>query len=888
MANIVELAKTYDPAKVEGKWYERWEKQGFFRAEANQEVKKAKKEGRTYSIVMPPPNVTGSLHLGHALDNTLQDILTRWRRMQGYHTLWLPGTDHAGIATQAKVEEQLAKEGLSKYDLGREKFLERVWDWKAQYGSRITKQLRKLGTSCDWSRERFTMDDGCSQAVQEVFISLYNKGLIYRGDYIINWCPKCQTTISDIEVEHEPKAGKLWYIKYPAIDSDEYVIVATTRPETMLGDTAVAVHPEDERYSRLIGKTLMLPLMDRPIPVIADEFVEREFGTGAVKVTPGHDPNDFEMGVRHNLEQITVMDRTAKMNEQAGRYQGLDRYEARERIVKDLQDLGLLVKIEEHDHSVGQCYRCDTIIEPRVSKQWFVKMKPLAKPAIDAVEQGRIRFVPERFTRIYLNWMENIRDWCISRQLWWGHRIPVWYCQDCHELICSKSEPKQCSKCGSLRLEQDPDVLDTWFSSGLWPFSTLGWPQKTLDLDCYYPTSVLVTGRDIIFFWVARMIFSGIEFMPNVPFRDVFIHGLVLDAQGRKMSKSLGNGIDPIEVIDEYGADTLRFMLITGNTPGNDLRFQTERLESTRNFTNKIWNASRFALMNLAEYDSQYVPKAYDLADRWLMSRFNQVALQVNQNMEKYELGEAARLIYDFLWDDFCDWYIELIKPRLYGKASEDSRKTAQYVLANTLRQTMELLHPFMPFITEEIWQLLPHQGETIMLASWPSGKEHEVDEQAVRQMAAIMEVIRAIRNLRSEMNVPPGKKADAVLIPLNKEMYQTLRQGEEYIVNLGSIAELSLLSEDANKPDQAVTSVVSGAEVYLPLRGLINIEKELARLGKEQETLEKEIARLEGKLGNSGFLNKAPAEVIEKEKEKLRDYQVKRNAVVERISSLR
>lgn len=885
--NIVDLAKTYDPAQVEEKWYETWEKKGYFHAEANEEVRKAQKEGRTFSIVMPPPNVTGSLHLGHALDNTLQDILTRWRRMQGYHTLWLPGTDHAGIATQAKVEEQIAAEGLSKYDLGREKFLERVWAWKAQYGSRITRQLRKLGTSCDWQRERFTMDEGCSKAVQEVFVSLFEKGLIYRGDYIINWCPKCQTTISDIEVEHEPRAGNLWYIKYPIVDTDEYIIVATTRPETMLGDTAVAVHPEDERYNKYIGKMVKLPLMDRVIPIIADEFVDMEFGTGAVKVTPAHDPNDFEMGVRHKLEQITVMDPQARMNDQAGSYKGMERYEARKRIVNDLQDLGLLLKVEEHEHSVGQCYRCDTVIEPRVSKQWFVKMAPLAKPAIDAVIEGRIKFVPDRFNRIYLNWMENIRDWCISRQLWWGHRIPVWYCQDCNELICSKEEPEKCTKCGSGRLIQDPDVLDTWFSSGLWPFSTLGWPEKTIDLECYYPTSVLVTGRDIIFFWVARMIFDGLEFMPGVPFREVFIHGLVLDAQGRKMSKSLGNGIDPIEVINDYGADTLRFMLITGNTPGNDLRFQTERLESTRNFTNKIWNASRFAIMNLQDYDITFVPQNFALADRWIRSRFNRAALEVTRNMERYDLGEAARILYEFLWDDLCDWYIELIKPRLYGKESEESRKTAQYVLANTLRQTLELLHPFMPFITEEIWQLLPHQGDTIMLASWFSGDEKEIDGQAERWMGTIMETIRAIRNLRSEMNVAPGKKAEAVLNPQSEEMLEILRVGEGYIINLGSVSNLSYLANETDKPEQAVAAVISGVEIYLPLRGLIDVEKELLRLNKELENFEKEISRIEAKLNNPGFISKAPNEVIDKEKEKLLDYRTKKEAVAARISAL-
>ncbi|QNB47567.1 valine--tRNA ligase [Thermanaerosceptrum fracticalcis] len=874
------LPTTYDPKNVEEKWYKVWENNGYFHAEVD-------KTRTPFSIVMPPPNVTGSLHLGHALDNTLQDILTRWRRMQGYNTLWLPGTDHAGIATQAKVEEQLAKEGFSKYDLGREKFLERVWDWKHQYGNRITQQLRKLGTSCDWQRERFTLDEGCSKAVQEVFVRLYEKGLIYQGNYIINWCPKCQTTISDIEVEHEPKIGKIWHIKYPVIDSDEYIVVATTRPETMLGDTGVAVHPEDERYRHLIGKKVMLPLMDRAIPIFADEYVDKEFGSGAVKVTPAHDPNDFEMGLRHNLEQVVVMDREAFMNENAGNYQGMSRYEARERIVQDLKAMGLLVKVEEHEHAVGQCYRCDTVVEPMISKQWFVKMKPLAEPAIQAVLDGRTRFVPERFTKIYLNWMENIRNWCISRQLWWGHRIPVWYCQDCGEVICAKEPPTSCSKCESSRLEQDPDVLDTWFSSGLWPFSTMGWPEKTGELEHFYPTSVLVTGRDIIFFWVARMIFSALEFMEDVPFREVFIHGLVLDAQGRKMSKSLGNGVDPLEVIEQYGADTLRFMLITGNTPGNDLRFQFERLEAARNFANKIWNASRFALMNLADYEGDDFQPEYTLADRWIMSRFNRAAKEVTRNLERYDLGEAGRVLYEFIWNEFCDWYIELIKPRLYGKETESSKRTAQMVLAHVLRKTMELLHPFMPFITEEIWQHLPHQGETIMLAPWPALEEGQFDEKAEEDMIVIMEVIKAIRNLRSEMNVPPGRKAELILMAQNDSITKALQTGESYIMTLAGISQLEVVPINPVKPEHAVTAVVSGVEIYLPLKGLVDVEKELARLQKELENLHKEVARLAGKLNNPGFVEKAPKDVVEKEKAKLLDYQSKKAAIEERMASL-
>ncbi len=885
------LSKTYDPKNVEEKWYQHWEKSGYFRAEANEETKKAKEEGKTFSIVMPPPNVTGSLHLGHALDNTLQDILTRWRRMQGYETLWLPGTDHAGIATQAKVEGQLAKEGTSKYDIGREKFLERVWEWKKQYGDHITKQLRKLGTSCDWERERFTLDEGCSRAVREVFVRLYEKGLIYQGNYIINWCPQCQTTISDIEVEHEDQKGQIWYINYPLQEGDGYIMVATTRPETMLGDTAIAVNPEDDRYKHLIGKNAILPLVNREIPIIADEYVDKEFGTGAVKITPAHDPNDFEMGLRHELEQINVLDRQGKMNELAGKYEGLDRYDARKKIVADLEDLGLLVKVEDHDHAVGQCYRCGTTIEPLVSKQWFVKMKPLAEPAIQAVLDGKTKFVPERFTKTYLNWMENIRDWCISRQLWWGHRIPVWYCQECNEVICAKEDPTHCPKCGSEKLKQDSDVLDTWFSSGLWPFSTMGWPDNTEALQTYYPTSVLVTGRDIIFFWVARMIFTALEFMDEAPFQEVFIHGLVLDAQGRKMSKSLGNGIDPIEVIDKYGADTLRFMLITGNTPGNDLRFQMERLEGTRNFANKIWNASRFALMNLADYDEDKVNTEeleYTLADRWIRSRFNRAAQEVTRNMERYDLGEAGRVLYEFIWDEFCDWYIELIKPRLYGKETEKSKITAQYVLAKTLRQTMELLHPFMPFITEEIWQLLPHQGETIMLSQWPQGKEEELSEKIEQQMSTIMEVIKAVRNLRSEMNVAPGKKAELILMAQVPEIKAVLEAGEQYINNLGNVSQLTIRESSTEKPEQAVTAIVSGVEVYLPLRDLIDITKELERLEKENTNLDKEIFRLEKKLSNQGFISKAPQEVVEKEKLKLQDYQAKKEAVLGRISSLR
>lgn len=897
MSEKQEMTTVYDPGSVEAKWYQYWLDNNYFRAEVETDK-------QPFSIVMPPPNVTGSLHLGHAMDNTLQDILTRWRRMQGYNALWIPGTDHAGIATQAKVEEQLAKEGTGKYELGREKFLERVWDWKHQYGSRITSQLKRLGSSCDWSRERFTMDEGCSDAVKEVFIRLYEKGLIYRGNYIINWCPKCQTTISDIEVEHDQKEGHLYHLRYPFKDGGGYVEVATTRPETMLGDTAVAVHPADERYQGLVGKTLILPIVGREITLIADEHVEMGFGTGAVKVTPAHDPNDFEMGLRHNLAQVVVLNKDASMNENAGKYGGMDRYECRKLIVNDLEQLGALVKIEDHNHNVGECYRCSTVVEPLVSRQWFVKMKPLAEPAIQAALDGRVKFVPERFTKIYLNWLENIRDWCISRQLWWGHRIPVWYCQECGAELCAKDEPTTCAKCGSAKLLQDPDVLDTWFSSGLWPFSTLGWPRQTEELKHFYPTSVLVTGRDIIFFWVARMIFTGLEFMEDVPFREVFIHGLIMDHLGRKMSKSLGNGVDPIEVIDKYGADTLRFMLVTGNTPGNDIRFQFDRLEATRNFCNKIWNASRFVLMNLADYTSptwlnsdsdadslfELVNTSeleLNLADRWILSRCNATVRDVTRAMENYDLGEAGRLLYEFIWSEFCDWYIELAKNRLYAKENGKARYTAQVVLHTTLKGTLKLLHPFMPFITEEIYQHLPNSEGTVMLASWPQGLPALYNEEAEQGMGFIMEIIKGIRNIRAEMNVPPGKKAEAVIAANSPANLYTIETGKEFIKHLGSLSGLQIHSDLVEKPDQAGTAIVGGAEVYLPLAGLIDLEKEIQRLKKELENLRKDMERTEGKLNNQGFVAKAPAEVIAKEKEKLAGFVAKRQALEERLASL-
>mgnify|MGYP005842618827 CR=1 FL=1 len=874
-----DIPTVYNPHSVEGKWYDYWEKNGFFHTEVNPEQE-------PFCIVMPPPNVTGQLHMGHALDNTLQDILTRWRRMQGYNTLWLPGTDHAGIATQAKVEEQLAAEGVSRYQFGREEFLRKVWAWKEKYGDRITTQLRRLGASCDWQRERFTMDEGCSEAVLEVFIRLYERGLIYRDYYITNWCPKCQTTISDIEVEHQMRPGHLYYMKYPVKDESGFVVIATTRPETMLGDVAVAVHPADERYKGLVGKTLILPLVGREMPVIADEYVDPSFGSGAVKITPAHDPNDFEVGHRHNLPQVIVIDKEGKMSEEAGpRYKGLDRYDCRRKIVRDLETGGYLLKTEDHAHAVGHCYRCSTVIEPALSRQWFVKMKPLAEPAIKAAREGRVRFIPERFTKIYLNWMENIRDWCISRQLWWGHRIPVWYCQDCGEMFATKDPVKSCRKCGGS-CEQDPDVLDTWFSSALWPFSTLGWPRKTLDLAYYYPTSVLVTGRDIIFFWVARMIFSGLAFMNEVPFREVFIHGLVMDALGRKMSKSLGNGVDPIDVIESHGADSLRFMLVTGNTPGNDLRFHFERLEGARNFANKLWNASRFVLMNLEDFDPEGRPGPYTLADRWILSRYQAAVEDVTRFLEAYELGEAARVLYDHIWSEFCDWYIEMAKPRLYGKTTRPDRATAQYVLSSVLKGILETLHPFMPFITEEIWQHLPAHGVTIMRMPWPVARKELVDIEAENKMAVLMDITRAIRHIRSEMNVPPGRRAEVLLSVPEPSTREIIEKGIDYIRELAN-TEIKIFPSLSQAPEHAAHAVTRGVEVFVPLKGLIDVVKETARLEKELAAVDKDLARVRGKLANPGFLSKAPDDVVEKERAKEEELSGKQSAIRERLAML-
>lgn len=875
------IPKVYDPASVEKKWYEYWEKNGYFHAEVE-------KDKEAFSIVIPPPNITGQLHMGHALDNTLQDILIRWHRMLGHNTLWMPGYDHAGLATQIKVEEVLKKEeGKTRYDLGREEFLKRVWEWKEQYGDHIINQLKCLGVSCDWERKRFTMDEGCSEAVREVFVSLYEKGLIYQGSRITNWCVNCNTALSDIEVEHEDEVGHLWHIRYPVVEEEgTYLTIATTRPETMLGDTAVAVNPEDKRYGHLVGKTLRLPLTDRIIPIIADSYVDLEFGTGAVKITPAHDPNDFEMGMRHNLESIVVIGMDGHMTDEAGKYAGQERYECRKNLVRELEENGFLVKVEEHNHAVGHCQRCRTVVEPLVSKQWFVKMAPLVQAAVDCVEDGRTQFVPERFTKTYTGWMDNIRDWCISRQIWWGHRIPVWYCDDCGEVIASRTDITVCPKCGG-KVHQDEDALDTWFSSALWPFSTMGWPKKTDLLEQFYPTSVLVTGYDIIFFWVARMLIMGMEFMKEIPFEKVFIHGLVRDSQGRKMSKSLGNGIDPLEVIDKYGADTLRFMLITGNTPGNDMRFYWERVDATRNFANKIWNASRFALMNMEGYDPHAKLAPYTLADKWILSRLAHTEKEVTDLLGRFELGEAGRLVYEFIWGEFCDWYIELAKPRLYNKESAEERATAQHVTCEVLSSSMKLLHPYMPFITEEIWQCLPHEGDSIMVAAWPKSDENLFDAEAEAAMNAIMETIKAIRNMRAEVNVAPGKKVPAILLVVD-DLQQVVAANQSYIKLMASVDELSILPANGDKPENAMAAVTKGIEVYLPLKGLIDVEKETQRLNKELDGMTKEISRIEGKLNNAGFLAKAPAEVVEKEKAKAQEIAVKMQAIQERLAYLK
>ena len=854
-----ELSKVYDPHEVEGRIYQQWEENKCFAG-----VRDAKK--KPYTIVMPPPNVTGQLHMGHAMDCTLQDILIRFKRMQGYAALWVPGTDHAGIATQIKVEEELrVKEGLTRYDLGREKFLERVWDWKAMYGDRIVAQQKKMGASCDWDRARFTMDEGCSKAVRETFCELYEKGLIYKGSRIINWCPHCVTALSDAEVEYVDKPGHLWHMRYPLSDGSGYLVVATTRPETMMGDTGVAVNPEDEHFKHLIGKTCILPIMNREIPIVGDDYCEIGFGTGAVKMTPAHDPNDFEVGLRHNLEVIRVINDDGTINENGGKYNGMDRYECRKAIVKDLEEQGYLVKTEPYSHNVGTCYRCHNDVEPLISAQWFVKMEPLAKEAIRVVKDGTIKFVPERFTKTYINWMENVHDWCISRQLWWGHQIPAWYCDECGHINVSRQDPTRCEKCGCTHLTREEDVLDTWFSSALWPFSTLGWPNKdSEDLRYWYPTSVLVTGYDIIFFWVARMIFSGMEQMKQEPFKTVFIHGLVRDDKGRKMSKSLGNGIDPLEMADKFGADALRFNLITGNSPGNDMRFFVEKCEAMRNFANKIWNASRYVMMNLT-IDHVQLPEQLELEDKWVLSKLNTLIREVTDNMEAYELGVASAKIYDFIWDTYCDWYIELTKARLYGE-DEEAKLAAQNVLCYVLLRVLELLHPFMPFITEEIWQALPHEGDFLIRAQWPEYQERFAFAQEENAMEAVKDAISAVRARRSEMNVPPSRKAKILIVTQTPDIYAG---GRDFIMRLAYASEVEVQAQSPEDLKGMVTVATHNATLYLPLAELVDIRQELERIAKEKTKAEENLARIEKKLQNKSFVSKAPEAVVNAEREK-------------------
>lgn len=868
-----ELAKAYEPKEVEDRIYDFWMKGKYFHAEVDPKKK-------PYTIVIPPPNITGQLHLGHAMDETLQDTLIRWRRMQGYSALWLPGTDHASIATEAKIVEAMRKEGITKEEIGREKFLERAWAWKDQYGGRIVEQLKKLGSSCDWDRLRFTMDEGCNKAVNHVFKKLYDKGLIYRGERIINWCPHCKTSISDAEVVFEEKEGSFWHLRYPLSDGSGYIELATTRPETMLGDTAVAVHPDDERYKALVGKTVILPLVNKEIPIIADSYVEQDFGTGVVKITPAHDPNDFEVGLRHNLPVINVMDDGGVINENGGKYAGMPALEARKQIVKDLDEAGFLIKIEPIKHNVGTCYRCGTVVEPRVSTQWFVKMEPLAKPAIDAVKNGDIRFIPERMDKVYYNWMENIKDWCISRQLWWGHQIPAWYCE-CGETIVSETVPTVCPKCGGTHLTRDPDTLDTWFSSALWPFSTLGWPDNTEELKYFYPTNTLVTGYDIIFFWVARMIFSGLEHMGEVPFNTVFFHGLIRDAQGRKMSKSLGNGVDPLDVISVYGADALRFTLVTGNSPGNDLRFSEEKVSASRNFANKIWNAARFILMNIEGKDIDCaLPKKLYTSDKWILNRFNNVTAAVTENLEKFELGMAVSKLYDFIWDDFCDWYIELAKIRMNG-ADEESADSARRVLVWTMSNTLKLLHPFMPYITEEIWQTLPHDGEALIVAKWPEYDEALSFPQEAKDLENVMALIRAIRTRRNEMNVPPSKKAHIYIDTAHPAPYE---EASEFIARLayGSKVEIGTGFDVQG----AVTAVTDDAKALLPMDDLVDKAAETARLNKELANAQKQLDTVKAKLANEKFTSKAPQNVIDGVKANGEKLEAKIKLILETLES--
>ena len=878
-----ELAKTYDPKAIEQKTYERWCENKYFHAEVDRSKK-------PFTTVMPPPNITGKLHMGHALDNTLQDILIRYKRMQGYNALWIPGTDHAAISTEVKVTNQLKAEGIDKKELGREGFLERTWQWKEEYAGTIENQLKKLGISCDWDRERFTMDEGCSKAVEEVFINLYEKGYIYKGSRIINWCPKCKTSLSDAEVEHEEQNGNFWHIKYPIVGTDRFLEIATTRPETMLGDSAIAVHPDDERYKDIVGKNVLLPLVNKEIPIVADYYVDKEFGTGAVKITPAHDPNDFEVGKRHNLPEINIMNDDATINDKGGKYAGMDRYEARKAIVADLDAQGYLVKVVPHSHNVGTHDRCGTTVEPLIKQQWFVKMEELAKPAIEALKSGELKFVPERFDKIYLHWLENIKDWCISRQIWWGHRIPAYYCDECGEFVVAKEAPEKCPHCGCTHFTQDEDTLDTWFSSALWPFSTLGWPEKTEDLDYFYPTDVLVTGYDIIFFWVIRMVFSGIEHTGKCPFNTVLIHGLVRDSQGRKMSKSLGNGIDPLEIIDQYGADALRLTLVTGNAPGNDMRFYNERVEASRNFANKVWNASRFIMMNM-EKNVVEEPEDFLLkpADRWILSKVNSLTKEMTENMDKFELGIAVQKVHDFIWDEFCDWYVEIAKYRIYH-AEEDSQSAqcVLWVLKTVLGQALKLLHPFMPFITEEIYGALVPEEESLMMSEWPEYKEEWEFPRATEVMEHVKAITRGIRNMRAEMNVPNNKRTKVYIVSSNKSLMEALEVFKNSVKPLMLASDVILHYEKKDVADDAVSIVVPGATVYLPMEELVDFEQELERLKKEEEKLTKEIARAKGMLSNECFVSKAPEAKVQEEKEKLEKYTQMLAQVQERLEGLK
>lgn len=877
------LAKNYNPKDFEDRIYKEWQDKGLFKS-------KIDKTKKSFSIVMPPPNITGQLHMGHALDDTLQDILTRWKRMDGYEALWIPGTDHASIATEVKVVDKINKEtGKSKYEIGREEFLKYAWAWKEEFGGKIVNQVKKLGASCDWDLERFTMDEGCNKAVTKFFVKLYEEGHIYRGNRIINWCPDCKTTLSDAEVEHEDQEGNFWHIKYPIKDSEEYLEIATTRPETLLGDSGIAVHPEDERYIHLVGKTAVLPLVGRELPIVADEYVDKEFGTGAVKMTPAHDPNDFEVGKRHQLEEINVMNDDATMNELAGKYAGMDRYECRKALVADLDEAGYLIKVKKHDHAVGTCYRCHTTVEPRLSLQWFVKMDELAKPAIDILKKGELKFVPDKFDKTYLQWLENIRDWCVSRQLWWGHQIPAYYCQDCGEIIVAEEAPHECIKCKSSNIKQDEDVLDTWFSSGLWPFETMGWPDKTDMLDYYYPTSVLVTGYDIIFFWVVRMAFSAMFCMNEKPFEHVLIHGLVRDSEGRKMSKSLGNGIDPLEIIDQYGADALRFTLATGNSPGNDMRFYMERVEFARNFNNKLWNASRFVFMNLEDESllegltRESVKANLTLADKWIISRANRVVKEVNYNMDQFDLGIGLQKAYDFTWSEYCDWYIEIVKPRLYGDDRE-AKRAALYTLTYVLEKILKLLHPFIPFITEEIYSYLPTVEGYIITAEYPHYEKEDDMLAEEEKMNLIMDGIRNVRNVRAEMNVPPSKKAKIIIVATDDKR-PAMEDGKEYFKSLASASEVEIQDSKDGIPEDAVSVVIDGVELFIPLDELVDFEKEKERLNKERDKALAEIKRVEGKLNNPGFVNKAPAKLVEEEKAKKEKFEEILHTIEERLA---